>query len=210
MAYLVDLKTNVRNNWTSHFKNSTRITYQQICCVVALRFGAVDHVPMVADQHPLLEQRSVGTSVAKLPSQSVTHVVDLPEIKNPRLTKSPFLIDIDNPPDNPFRRLRSIRRLVHCKKNSSWRQTWTIHRWAPGTAVAREKQKKRINNVFRHGNQRPNRRCDWLWAAGETETVAPSNAVWLEENQITFSAFTAHWINVFNEMIRQTARHFVT
>ena len=52
---------------------------QQIGVVVALSFRAIDHVPMVADEHPLLEQGGVRAGVAKLPSQAVTHVIHLNE-----------------------------------------------------------------------------------------------------------------------------------
>lgn len=52
-------------------------TYKQIRVVVALRARTVHHVPVVADEHALLEQRRVRTRVAKLPSETVAHVINL-------------------------------------------------------------------------------------------------------------------------------------
>lgn len=53
------------------------LTNKQVGIVVLLSIGAVDHVPVVADQHPLLEQCRVGARVAELPPHAVTHVVHL-------------------------------------------------------------------------------------------------------------------------------------
>lgn len=50
-------------------------TYQQISRIIVFGFGAVDHEPMIADQHPLLEEGGIGTGVRELPPQGVAHVV---------------------------------------------------------------------------------------------------------------------------------------
>lgn len=52
-------------------------TNQQVGRVVAFRLRAVDHVPVVTDEHPLLEQGRIWASIAKLPSQPIAHVVNL-------------------------------------------------------------------------------------------------------------------------------------
>lgn len=60
-----------------HQSLSNILTNQQIRIIVALRFGAVNHIPMIADQHSLLEQRRVRTRIAELSAKSVTHMIDL-------------------------------------------------------------------------------------------------------------------------------------
>ena len=57
--------------------NKTLITYQQIRFVITLRFGTVHHVPMIADQHSLLEQSGIRAGIIKLPTRCIAHVVDL-------------------------------------------------------------------------------------------------------------------------------------
>ena len=60
-------------------------TDQQVCRIVAFRLGAVDHVPVVTDEHTLLEQCRIGTGVAELPPEPVAHVVDLAARFNVRI-----------------------------------------------------------------------------------------------------------------------------
>jgi hypothetical protein len=55
----------------------SKLTNQQVRSVVALRSRTIHHVPVIAHQHPLLEQRCVRAGVAELPAQTVAHVVHL-------------------------------------------------------------------------------------------------------------------------------------
>ncbi|KAJ8952667.1 hypothetical protein NQ318_020982, partial [Aromia moschata] len=52
-------------------------TDQQVSVVVVLRPTTVHHVPVIANQHPLLEERRVWTRVTELPSEPVAHMIQL-------------------------------------------------------------------------------------------------------------------------------------
>jgi len=55
---------------------------QLVGAVVELRAVAVDHVPVVADHHSLLEEGRVGTSVCEPTTLQVAHVVQLATVQS--------------------------------------------------------------------------------------------------------------------------------
>lgn len=52
-------------------------TDQQVRGIISLGFRAVYHVPMVTDQHALLEECRIRTCVTELTTETVAHVVQL-------------------------------------------------------------------------------------------------------------------------------------
>lgn len=53
------------------------LTDEPVETVVSLRFSAIDHVPVIADEHALLKECRIGTQVIVLTALLIAHVICL-------------------------------------------------------------------------------------------------------------------------------------